>query len=211
MPAAVGLKIAVHEAQHLIPGAQPGAIGQCEHGDRVGPHKIGVDTIKAHLNHPAQCGREGRGLPLSRREGGIRPQERGRQMSAARLCNDGTLKGGAGFKLRIKAGVRAFRLIEKLRVDQQPRLGPDGLQKQRLPPAGVAKDHIGHKPMPVAQRPGCPRHRKATIGGFRISAAKPAGRRLRRLRRGTIAQHPHRGGTGIGGIRQRQNLMATAL
>ncbi len=108
--------------------------------------------------------------------------------------------GVVGFwlvKFRVKPGVCAIGPVEKFAIDAQAGLGPDLLQKQAFPPAGMGHDHLGHKALFAQFQGRFPGGLAAQ--GFDFQIGHPAVRALAGAARHGITHQRHagHGWTGI--------------
>ena len=179
--AAIRFKVAVYKGQHLVPRFHALAVGQGKAGLRVGGHGGGVHPIMDHIQHLPQRGGKGRGLPRRGCHPRIGVQHGLAQMPRSALGDHDLIKAGR-VEFGVKAHIRAAPAIVELGIDQQLGLGPNLFQEQRLAPAGMAKDHVGHITALLAQVQCSAGDRDAPVAHLRVIAAQAGGCGVNRLR-----------------------------
>ena len=127
-----------------------------------------------HIQHLAQRGREGRGLPCGGCHPSIGVQQCLAQMARTALGDHHLIKAGR-VEFGVKPYIGAAPAVVELGIDQQLGFGPNLFEKQRLAPTGMTKDHVGHIAALLAQMHTGAGGRNAPVAHQRVVATQARG------------------------------------
>ena len=189
MIAAIRLKIAVHEGDHLIVAAQITNPRNLQPRSRIRPHRLRINPVMDHADLIAKLRRKGIGLKRRRADSRIHAGEMQIAVEVLHPQPQNLRPVRIPLKFRVKPHMRIFRRMIKLAIKPDPCLGPDIAQKHRLAPAGMRQNEIGLKPtgLDLNRRPVT----GLGAGHFAVQIQQPGMHALRRARPQFIRQNLH--------------------